>query len=178
MTFPFPTFSPVAFINPVTAYANAGGNGDRTASITVTIFGFAWDGGPNSNLVDGAVGSNTTDSCDEPADGTSANGNYLDFDFGSGVYKFIDEITLEHGVSSTHGGDWMFQGSRDGSTFENLATAVFSWPAGTSTVVTLDQPNGTSNQPGWRYIRLLGGATSQWSNNWFKEVTFKIGGTE
>lgn len=174
MTFPFPSMIVGSFGNPTTSYSNAGGNGDRTASITVSVSGVTWDSGTDNNLVDGGVGANSTDSVDEPAAASSATGAYVQFDFGSGASKFIEEITLEHSASGTHGDDWMFQGSRDGSTFENLRTAVFSWPIGASTAVSLDQPNGTSDQPGWRYIRLLGGSASTWGNNWLEEVTFKI----
>lgn len=159
------------FVNPTTSYANAGGTGDRTATITVTKSGLTWDAGADNNLVDGGVGTNATDSVDEPS--TSATGDLIIFDFGSGASKFIDEIKLITSAAATHNATWQFQGSRDGVTYEDLRTTTFTWGTGTTTV-TLDQPNGTSNKPGWRYIRLVGGASSVWANNWFEEVQFKL----
>ncbi len=151
-----------------TSYANSGGTGDRTGSVTVTT-SFTWDDGISSNLVDGATGNSNADAVDEPGAGSTAitDGGYIQFDFGSG--KYIDEVKVIHGSSTTHG-VWKFRGSNDGSSFTDLATSLDWNTGGTSQTFTIPAYGQT-----YRYFRWeKQGTGTNWPNTWLKEFEFKI----
>lgn len=145
---------------PSTNYANSGGTGNRTGSITVTG-NFSFDSGAFSSLVDGTNSAQ----CDEPGTGsTSLVGATVQFDFGSGVSKFIDEVTIKRSGGSN--GTWRWEVSNNGSSW-TVASADFAM-AGASTVVAL-----TPDAAGHRYYRLVG-VSGNWSNNFWQEFEFKI----
>lgn len=146
---------------PTTSYANTGGQGDRTALITITT-NETWDAGTTSdNLVDGATGASTTDSVDLPV--TAVAGKYVQFDFGTA--KYIDEFTSEQTVAQT--AVWRWEGSDDAATWTTLNASVQL--TGTTTVVAL------TNVPtaGYRYYRQIG-VSGSYVNAYWQEVTFKI----
>lgn len=130
-----------SLVAPGTAYANSGGTGDRTASITVTTSG--WNGTiTKSNAVDGATGANTTDGINPTS---VSNGATMTFDFGAGVQKYIDEVTVYWNNSSagylTH-----WQGSNNGTDWTPLSSDVGYT---TNTMVFTLTPETT----GYRYYR-------------------------
>lgn len=147
-----------------TSYANAGGTGDRTASITVTSN--VLNSGTPSNLVDGASADNSTDSCDFF---TNANGAWILFDFGAATYKVIDEITWYQSTTATHG-TWCVDGSVDGKDFDELKSSFTLGGSVGANVISF------TNTGGYRYYRLrqtiASGNVS--SSPWLREVEFKI----
>lgn len=151
---------------PSTSYANAGGQGDRTASITVTS-NIVWDGGTNSNLVDGASANNTTDSMNTPGVGAGVinDGDYIEFDFGSNVY--IDELTITQDVVPNNG-LWQWLGSNSSGTgFTAYGSATWN---------NLPQVVSATGIPaeGHRYWRWRKSGAGTWTNAWLREFTFKI----
>lgn len=94
---------------PVTSYANAGGTGDRTAIITVTS-NSCMNAGTDSNLVDGAFGTNSTDSRDFHS---GVTGGFIEQDFGAGNEKVIDEWKWYQDNTSTHS-TWVVEAGNDG----------------------------------------------------------------
>jgi len=152
---------------PSTAYANAGGQGDRTGSITVTT-NRAIDSGTINNLVDGAAGSNSTDAVDFTATGTFWDtGDYIRFDFGSGVKKYIDEVTFAASATPSNGA-WKWQGSNDASAWTDL------WSGTWGTLNQVFSLTGVSAS-GYRYYQLISTGSGSGSDLWYQEVTFKIG---
>lgn len=149
-----------------TDYANSGGTGDRTASISVTVSSSLLASGTASNLVDGATGNNTTDSIIFSA--VAVAGETIVFDFGAGVAKIITEATWKQGATSTHG-TWKWQTSNDGDTWTD-AGAAFTLGGATSQTQTV--LNGTNY--GYRFYRLLGVSGTASGAPWIQEVEFKI----
>lgn len=159
------------FIAPTTSYANAGGTGNRTATISVsTTGGQSFGGGATgAGLVNGTKANNTTDG----AYWTTASGvtnGLITFDFGSGVQKYIDEIKWFQNVSSANG-TYVFEGSNDNSSYTTLGSSFTLNDAGTgSTFAT------THSVPApYRYYRLRQTSGSSAGNPWFHEIEFKIG---
>lgn len=147
-----------------TSYSNPGGNGDRTASITVT--GNFTPQGTFSNAVDGASANNSTDSFGFQAG--VLTGNIITFDFGVGVAKVIDEFTWVQQTSTTQG-TWKWSWSNDNSTYTDLTTGIAIAGASSTTVVSV-----TTVPAGARYYRLTQTAGNITSSPWIQEVTFKI----
>lgn len=148
-----------------TSYLNPGGQGDRTASITVTgSYTIASAGSVPSNLVDGGTANNTTDSIDFLTGQTSVS---VRFDFGVGVLKIIDEFKWEQSTSSAQG-TYTIRASNDATNWTNLATGVALGGVSLTTTVAFTNTNG------YRYYEFLqtGGTTNQ--TPWIHEVTFKI----
>lgn len=147
-----------------TSYSNPGGNGDRTATITVTS-NFTPQG-TMSNAVDGAVANNSSDSFGFQGGVTS--GNIITFDFGVSALKVIDEFTWEQQTSATQG-TWKWSWSNDNSSYTDLTTGIAIAGSSSTTVVAV-----ATRAAGARYYRLTqtGGATD--ASPWIHEVTFKI----
>lgn len=171
MTFPLPFF----LTRPITSYTNSGGTGDRTASITVTSSAstFGYSGAPDSNFVDGASANNTTDGSGFLTDGmTIDSSKWLQFDFGSGVSKYIDEVTFKKQTTANQG-TWKWQGSADASSWVDVSGST-ALSGATSVVFTLTTaPTGNR----YRYYRMLGvsgTANSPGASEWLHEVEFKI----
>lgn len=157
---------PTVPVTPTTAYANAGGTGDRTASITVTG-NFTPTAGTFANLVDGAIVANSTDSMDPPA--TVAAPPYIRFDFGSGVKKYIDEITMKASTATIANVSFTIQGSNDAAIWTDLATTVV-WNSATK----VQALTGLSIN-GYRYYQLKWAPSgSIFGAGWMEEFEFKI----
>ena len=150
-------------VSSATDYGNAGGSGDRTGMIAYSD-NFAWQGGADNNLFDGAFSANSTDAVDVPALGVT--GLFLQFDFGAS--KYIDEVKLYQSGALAQG-TWKVQGSDDASAWVDLS-ADFAWSTATQTVAT------TPPAAGYRYYRLLGVSGSFDTNAWVTEIEFKISG--
>jgi len=151
-----------------TSYANSGGQGNRTASITVTSSQTPHVG-TWSNLVNGSSAADGTNSVDPTTAGsneTAANGSYIRFDFGSGNKKVISEATITIN-GSQNWGDWKWQGSDNASSWTDVSSS-FTW-SGTTHVSTLN-----TSGAGYRYYQMVVVASGLWWNNWIGEFDFKI----
>lgn len=146
-----------------TSYANPGGTGDRTATITVTS-NRSWNG-VLSNLVDGAFGNNTTDSIWAGFTVTSAD--YLRFDFGAGNLKRIDEATYKQQNTTGHG-TWRWYGSLDATTWFPLEAGHTHGGVATQAIPF------TTNVGFYRYYEIRGVSGTHSSGPYCHEFEFKI----
>lgn len=149
----------------VPSYTNAGGTGDRTSSITVTISP-TLTADNNANLVDGGLANNATDSVAFNA--ITVTDLFIRFDFGQNAYRMITEATWRQGTTSTHG-TWKWQGSFDGVTWTDIG-ASFTLGGATAQV----QTTLADNRRGYRFYQLLGISGTASGNPWVQEVEFKI----
>lgn len=145
-----------------TSYANAGGSGDRSASITVTSTGFS--SGINSNFVDGAISAGSGDGRDTAGAATASVS--ITFDLGSA--KVIDESKFYQSAANTHG-TFKWRGSNDNSTYTDIGS---SFTLGGATTNTLTSLNG--NQTAYRYYKLEGVSGTTSGSPWWEEFEFKI----
>jgi len=149
------------------AYTNAGGQGDRTASITVSITSGLMVAGTTSNLVDGAFANNATDSIAFGA--VSVTDKSITFDFGVYAEKIITEATWKQGTTASHG-TWKWQVSADNSTWLDANGSSFTLGGATTQVQTVL----TTVTKGYRYYRLLGISGTASGSPYIQEVEFKI----
>lgn len=150
------------------AYTNAGGQGDRTASVTVTVSSTALTTNTPSNLVDGATANNSTDSIAFAA--VSVTDKWILYDFGYGQERIITEVTWKQSNASTHG-TWKWQGTKDGTTFTDIGS---SFTLGGSTAQV--QTALSANVIGYRAYRVIGVSGTASAAPWIQEVEFKITG--
>lgn len=142
-----------------TSYANEGGTGNRTSIITVTASSGVFWTGSVSTLVDGANAQTLLSA------GNDITGKYIQFDFGSGNSKIIDELYWnDSGWSHTAVFSW--QGSDNGSDWTTLGSGYRL----TYTGIAILPQNGT----GYRYYRLYGESGIIHGNPYIYEVEFKI----
>lgn len=157
---------------PTTSYANAGGTGDRTATITASVTGFqSLGGGTASNLVDGAFATNTTDACYHAAASGVTNGGFT-FDFGVGAAKYIDEFKWYQNATAALG-TCVFEGSNDNSSYTTLGSSFTLNDAGSGSGTTFSTPHSVPAP--YRYYRIRQTSGSSTNNPYFKEIEFKIG---
>lgn len=147
---------------PATSYSNAGGSGNRTATIAVT-----WSGTTHAGSVGGVVNGDTASNDWVPVTSDGA-GKSLTFDFGATASKVISEIKIYFSSGSVGTCSIQVRGSNDGTTYIDIgspqALAAVSEP-------TLSL---TGNTTGYRYYRLTV-TNGQWPVSPFtREVTFKI----
>jgi hypothetical protein len=142
-----------------TSYANAGGTGDRTSTITVTTTA-TLGGGTISQLVDGS----------------QANGLWwtsgqslitVTFDFGVGASKVIDEFKWYQSAVTVHG-LWVFEGSNDNSSYTTFPESIDLGDIATDVVPV-------TNTSGYRYYRLRQYNNVTSSGPYLREIEFKIG---
>lgn len=145
-----------------TSYANAGGTGNRTASITLTSVSITTGGGSVTTLIDGALANGYY-----WANATGNGTGWLLFDFGSGVSKVIDEFKWNQGNTNSHG-TWRFEGSNDNS----------SWTQCGSDFTLVDNTTGTTfsvpNTTAYRYYRLRHMSGARSNIPYLREIEFKI----
>ena len=144
-----------------TSYANSGGTGNRTASITVTKSASAGIVGALSRFV--GVGASGTYFSSVP------DGEWLKFDFGSGVTKVITELTYSQSHAYVQG-TWQLEGSNDNSTWTAVGS-TFTLAAATS------QTSGSafsSNSTYYRYYRIKKTAGFVSAAPWAYQFDFKI----
>ena len=153
---------------PTPSYANPGGTGDRTASITVTAVA-SLGAGTLNNLVDGAKSNSSADAIWTNTSQPAAM-NFV-FDFGAGASKLITEAKWYQNGSSSSPGVWKWQGSNDNSAYTDI-TSTFTLDGTSSGSVIGDM---SANTTGYRYYRLLQ-TTNAGGNStpWMWEVEFKI----
>ncbi|UCI17572.1 hypothetical protein FJ970_20970 [Mesorhizobium sp. B2-1-8] len=143
-----------------TSYFNTGGRGDRTASITTTLVSGSI-AGTIDNLVDGAFGTNTTDSCAFFASQTNI---VIKFDFGTG--KIIDGFRWYQNQGSGHG-TYVFEGSNDDSSYTQIGG---SFTLGAAILTDFTGINSTA----YRYYRLRQTAGTTSNIPWLEEIEFRI----
>lgn len=152
------------------SYANSGGTGNRTGSITASTT-LSLGTGSAPLLVDGSMAG--PPSGFDPSNSQSVSGLYVRFDFGSGQSKVINEAKY-YGSSSTAEGTWKWQGSNDASSWTDIGTSftLSDATAGSGSVIG----NMSGNTAGYRYYQLLGvsGTTGGASTPYWMEIEFKI----
>jgi hypothetical protein len=149
-------------------YANAGGTGDRTATITATASAAyeASQSGSIVNLVDGAIATGATDAWATLA--VAVSGNFMRFDFGAGASKLITEAKWYQNTTATSG-DHVWQGSDDATNWTNIGATFTLGGATTQTITEL-----SGNTTGYRYYQLLGVSGNLSAVTWHEEMEFKI----
>jgi hypothetical protein len=156
------------YTNPgyATSYANPGGSGDRSGSVTLTLpIGYTNSG--TTNLVNGSY----ADVAGEAFGSNPATGAYFQFDFGSGAAKVISEITwYQNGAYAQ--GVWKLQGSDDNATWTDLGS---SFTLGDASANPSVHPIGATYTKGYRYFRLTKVSGSTNASPYEREVEFKIG---
>jgi hypothetical protein len=145
-----------------TSYANAGGTGDRSASITVTT-NMTMGAGTVGRFVNGNLSTNNTWWTIQ--DNT---GKYVQFDFGAGNTKVITEIKFYQSTSDSHG-TFVCQGSNNATTWATLGSPFTLGGATTQTIATM-----SSNATNYRYYRIEGTGGNTYSGPWLYQFEFKI----
>lgn len=141
-----------------TSYANAGGTGDRTASITTSTSGGSFVG-TSATLIDG----NTTNTGFYFTSPTA--GHYIQFDLGSA--KVIDELKWYQSGAYDQG-VWNLTGSNDGSSFTSTNDFTLGSASVNPTTHTI------TNTTAYRYYRLTKVSGSTSSTPWLNCIEFKI----
>jgi hypothetical protein len=154
-----------AYVGGPASYSNSGGTGDRTSLITVTISPTLTTN-TNSNLVDGATGNNTTDSVAFSA--VAVAGLFIQFDFGAGASKVIQEARWRQSGTQTHG-SWQWQGSDNASAWTDIGASFTLGGATTQLQTSL-----ANNTRGFRYYRLLGVSGTASGGPFIQEVEFSL----
>lgn len=147
-----------------TSYANAGGSGDRTGTVTMAESNVSVLAS-ETLLINGVSGTGTAYFNSYP---TFINdGDWFSFDFGSP--KVIDEIKWYQQTSTSHG-TWKVQGSTDNSSWSDVGT---TFTLGSSTTQTITEING--NTADYRYWRLFLVTGPSSNVPYLFEIEFKIG---
>jgi hypothetical protein len=159
------------------AYTNSGGQGDRTALISVSSSPSLFALGEPSRLVDGRE-DNAADAYVSFSGGATLTGaQYIIFDFGYRTEKLITEARWRQSDENTHG-VWRWQGSNDGATWENIG-GTFTLGGGVRPGPGLDTQTvhtelGANVTP-YNLYRLLS-VSGTTSSSFIREVDFKITG--
>lgn len=149
------------------AYTNAGGQGDRQLSITVTPSAGLIVTGTANNLVDGLLANTAADAIAFGA--VACAGLFIQFDFAPGARKVITEATWKQSGTQGHG-TWKWQGSNDAAAWSDVGTS-FTLGGAVSQVQTAL----SGNDKGFRYYRLLGISGTTSAAPFIQEIDFKIG---
>jgi hypothetical protein len=154
--------------DPVTSYTNAGGSGDRTATITVSSNIPPASGSALDNWVDGNIADGAGSAFDPGFTTALTDGDHFTYDFGAGVRKYINEWKI-YSQGTPANGAWQIQGSNDNLNYATYAS--FTWDAAIQTVVMSGMPAA-----GHRYWRMRKNGTpgGNYSNLWYREQEFKI----
>ncbi len=147
------------------SYSNTGGQGNRSAIITVTQGGGVVNNSI-SHFVDGSYSDGTAFWNNAVAlDGSTT---WVRFDFGSGHTATITEATYYQSTSTAEG-TWQWQGSNDASAWTNIGS-TFTLGGATTQVITTVAGNTTS----YRYYRLLGISGTTSFTPWIRGIDFKL----
>jgi hypothetical protein len=170
-------------------YGNDGGQGDRTASITVTTDATLAAGTP-AKLVNNNWGANSSNAT---AFNSGQSNKNLTFDFGSGNAKRITEARVFFNSSGSQG-TWKWQGSNDNSSWTDLTdgftlndttaplngglsmNGALGASVGVGTVLEGSSALLANNTNTYRYYRMLQTSGSTSSTPWIIEFVFKIAG--
>lgn len=150
-----------------TDYANAGGTGDRTASVTATTT-FTLGAGTAPKYIDGSSANDFWWTSQ-----TAPHG--FKFDFGVGASKVINEVKHSQSNNTSHGW-WSLSGSNDDAAYIDIGGFIGpTFGSGSTTPTAYSAPQ--SNQTGFRYYKFTHvdqGRASQ-SSPFIWELDFKIG---
>ncbi len=148
------------------SYANAGGTGNRTASITVTT-----DVGTSSGSVQNLVNGNTTLDATNAWLVTTASwvGKYIRFDFVTP--RLITALRFTNQTAGYDHGTARFGGSNDASSWTYYGSAVTI----KSDLGPTEYTELATNVTGYRYYQLEGVTGNANGNTFMAEVEFKIG---
>ncbi len=143
-----------------TAYANPGGSGDRTASITVTTN--ISSGGTITTLVNGATGAGDWYWNNDSAE------KYLRFDFGVGASKLVTEAKMYQSTTDSHG-TWKWQGSNNGTDWADIGSSFTMGGATTNTMTSM-----AANASTYRYYQAVKVSGVSSSAPYIREWEFKL----
>lgn len=150
-------------------YENAGGTGNRTASIATTASSGLINAAANvTALVNGSFALSTAGSAYFNSS-VAAAGHWIQFDFGTA--KLIDEAAWYQDSSATHG-VWKWQGSANASAWTDIGTS-FTLGASDGIYPAL-HAELHSNATSYRYYRLLGVSGTASNLPWLPEIEFRI----
>lgn len=146
-----------------TSYANTGGSGDRSGSITITESDsliLISEG----QLIDGVTGSGTAFFNGYPA--YINDGSWFAFDFGAS--RLVDEAKFYQQNTTSHG-TWKIQGSDDAAAWSDIGSSFTLGGAAEQTITAI---NG--NTTAYRHLRfyLITGPSS--NVPYLYEIEFKI----
>lgn len=146
-----------------TSYANAGGSGDRSGSITITESDsliLISEG----QLIDGVTGSGTAFFNSYPAN--INDGAWLAFDFGAA--RLVDEMKFYQQNTTAHG-TWKIQGSADAAAWSDIGSSFTLGGAAEQTITAI-----SANVTAYRHLRLylITGPSS--NAPYLHEIEFKI----
>lgn len=144
-----------------TAYANEGGMGDRTSFMTAALGG-TWTGVGSVQATINGVNDNTFFFTG------GGDGGWIQFDFGAGANKLINEITWQQDLTSSHGSDWYAGVSNNGTVWDDFVTDLTIGGAAENIV-----PFTNANHHG-RFFRLGKAAGNPSGAPFLQEMTFKI----
>lgn len=148
-----------------TSYSNSGGQGNRSAIITVTSDAFAGSGAVQ-NTVDGSETASNATAVRFFGGGCP---NQIKYHFTDGQPRWIDEVTLViAGGDGTNEGTWKFRWSKDNVTYVDVSSS-FSWSGTLSKVVTLTPPD----EEGALWYSLENSVANV-NDPFFCEIKFKI----
>lgn len=151
------------------SYANAGGTGDRTATITVTTNSTR---GGSSGTPDRFVNGLKANSSAAGYWVTNSQSAAMHFTFDFGAKKLITEAKWFQNGPSAQPGVWKWQGSLDGSSYTDLSS-TFTLDGGSAGSVIGDI---SANTDGYRYYRILQTTNAGGNDSpWLQEIEFKIG---
>ena len=153
-----------------TSYANSGGTGNRTGSITASASAGLMSGtGGLPVLIDGTATSGAVYFTGSFAVGPSV---YMRYDFGTA--RLITEATWKQQSGTTHG-VWKWQGSADASTWTDIGSS-FTLHANsfTETASTSRQLALNGNTTAYRYYQMVGVSGTTSSSPFLYEIQFKI----
>jgi hypothetical protein len=151
-----------------TSYANSGGSGSRTGSITVTTDLNVTQPGNITKLLDG-VTSAATDLYLNNVQAVS--GKVMRFNFGTTRYakSYVINEAKFYQQSSTSQGTWKWQGSIDGTTWVDIGSSLTLGSSATQTMTEL-----SGNTTAYQYYQLLGVSGNTNSGPFVYEMEFKI----
>lgn len=148
------------------SYANTGGTGNRTASITMSTDITTQSG----NIVNLVNGSTTLDGSNAWIPTTQAwTGNYIRIDLGSAA--LITAMKFTHQTPSHNHGTARFGGSNDASNWTYYGSAVTI----VSDLGPTEYTELSTNVTGYRYYQIEGVTGNANGNTWLGEWEFKIG---
>jgi hypothetical protein len=154
--------------NNGTSYTNTGGSGNRTSSIAISSNkSFQW--GALSDLINGVKTAEWL----IPVDNAIV-GYWINFDFGTGVSKTIDEFKFYQSNAYPQG-VWKWQGSNEASTTPSDGSFIDIGLAFTlSGATTYKGLSMNGNTTGYRHYRMLGVSGVCSIEDYWLEFEFKI----
>ena len=141
------------------SYANPGGTGNRTATITVTTtVDFT---GAVSLLIDGVTAAVTSM-------WFNSGNSSREVKFTFATPRLITEAKWYQSAIAAHG-DWQWQGSPDNSAWTNIGSTFTLGTAATQTITTL-----SGNVTSYRYYRMLQTTGTASTSPYLYEIEFNI----